>query len=685
MSVHLSTPVKNLTRVGSVTASRLSNIGIVSVKDLLEHYPFRFEDYSVVTPIASLTSGQKACIRGIVTYVKEIKTPRKGMRLTEAVIDDESGSLRIVWFNQPYLAQTIREGTALSCAGAVAHDFEGLLMKNPVHEPAEDAVHTGRLVPIYPTTHNITQKQIRFLVSQALEAAQEYQDPLPELIIKEHNFPTKTESIKAIHEPTTKKEYDRAVRRLKFEELFVLQLASGRARAAVRSHCAPPISFDQARTKELVASLPFSLTDDQRRVAWQILQDIEQATPMTRLLQGDVGSGKTVVAAIAAHAASRAGHQTVIMAPTEILAFQHYKTMMSVLPGEAVGLLTGSRAESTLGGDASKKELKKMIEDGSITILIGTHAVIQKDASFKSPALVVVDEQHRFGVEQRKKLVSRSSSGTVPHLLSMTATPIPRSLALTVYGDLDISTIRTMPKNRKPIITRLLPHNKRSEAYAFINKHIENGRQVFVVCPLIEESDALGVRAATHEYEALQKSIFSNRTIGLLHGKLSSDEKKRIMDDFARGAIDILVTTSVIEVGVDVPNASIMLIEGSERFGLSQLHQFRGRVGRGEHQSYCFIAHGGGQEAAARLSQFTRAKDGFEIAELDLALRGPGNMCGTEQSGYTELRMASMYDIELVSLAREEAKKMTENSKSLDHHPLLNNAVLRLEQRIHFE
>ena len=608
------------------------------------------------------------------------------MHLTEATLEDASGSIRIVWFNQPYIAQSVEEGANMSCAGQISADRDGLLMKNPIHEIGNENVHTGRIIPIYPTTNGITQKQIRFLMQQSLPAISEYQDALPENILAENNFPDKQKALLAIHNPATIDAFKQAKQRLQFEELFVLQLASERARRTLKEQQSPSIDFNELSIKKFVDSLPFTLTDDQKRSAWSILKDIQKTHPMNRLLQGDVGSGKTVVAAIAAYNASQAGYQTVIMAPTEILAQQHYKTITALLPDMATGLLTSTTVQSSTHEQCTKKTLKESVSDGSVSLLIGTHAVIQSDITFKNLGLIVIDEQHRFGVEQRKALVRKSADSRVPHFLSMTATPIPRSLALTVYGDLDISTIRALPQDRKPIITRLLPDKKRNEAYERIDAQIETGRQVFVVCPLIEENDALGVKAATKEFESLKETVFAHRKIGLLHGKLTSDEKKSIMQQFKSRELDILVTTSVIEVGVDVPNATIMLIEGSERFGLSQLHQFRGRVGRGEHQSYCFLAFNGGKEVYDRLARFIQAKNGFEIAEIDLELRGPGSVYGTEQSGYADyLTIGNLFDFEMLSAAREQARILLENDSALTQYPALNHAVKSIEQTIHFE
>ncbi|MBI2636929.1 MAG: ATP-dependent DNA helicase RecG, partial [Parcubacteria group bacterium] len=619
MGTHLSTPISSLTRVGAVTASRLARLGIESVLDLLQHYPTRYEDYSARLSTAELSEGMRGTLYGTVSRIESKKTPRKRMQLTEAEVDDGNGTLRIVWFNSPYLTQTIKEEDRVAIAGTVERDFNGWVMKNPQFEKVDSpkhAVHTSRLVPIYPLTAGLTQKQIRFLVSQALAAAGEMTDVLPVRIIEQEKLVDKQTAITDIHLPSDATAYLSAKRRLAFEELFLIQLLTEQARGKLARARAPKIPFNETATRALVSSLPFTLTADKRKAAWKILQDMEKSMPMNRLLQGEVGSGKTVVAAIAALSAASSGFQTALMAPTEILALQHYETISKIFPNHAVALLTSTHARLSTDERAARTGIKKAISDGKVSITIGTHAIIQHDVSFNRLGLVIIDEQHRFGVEQRKQLKDKTASD-VPHLLSMTATPIPRSLALTLYGDLDITTIRQMPEGRKPITTRVVDEHNRAKAYQFIKQRISKGEQAFMICPLIEESDALGVKSATAEYEKLRASVFSDTRIGLLHGKLKSDEKERVMSSFKSGELSMLVATAVVEVGVDVPNASIMVIEDADRFGLSQLHQFRGRVGRGERESFCFLFTGSpAAETKKRLQKFVQAKNGFEIAEL---------------------------------------------------------------------
>jgi ATP-dependent DNA helicase RecG len=726
MSIHLNTPIEKLTRVGKVTSDRLVKLGVTNVKELLEHYPTRFEDYSKKILLNQLLEGEIGSIFGTITHIEQKKTPRKQMKLTEAEIDDGNGSIKIIWFNQPYITQTIQEGDTIAIAGKIEKDYTGWLMKNPNFEKAqslEQTVHTSRLVPVYGATYGITQKQIRFLTNQALTASEEFIEIIPDEILKKANLINKIEAIKNIHLPSDLQDYLNAQKRLKFEELFLIQLLVEQSKNKVKNSIAPKIEFKEKKTKEFVSSLPFKLTDDQKKASWKILKDLENNYPMNRLLQGEVGSGKTVVSAIAALNTSESGYQTALMAPTEILALQHYKTISEILPNKSIALLTSKHAKintnrhpELVSGSApdSKKQIlnqvqhdentpddiKKLISENKIDIIIGTHAIIQNSVIFANLGLIIIDEQHRFGVEQRKSLrskdaiscVSDNGSGSspttpIPHLLSMTATPIPRSLALTLYGDLDITTIKQIPKNRKPIQTKVVDENNRNKAYEFIKQKISQNQQVFVVCPLIEESDTLGVKSVTAEYKKLNEKIFPNIKIGLLHGKLKSKEKEDIMNEFNDNKTSILVSTSVVEVGVDIPNAVVMMIEGSERFGLSQLHQFRGRVGRGDKQSYCFLfTDSKNPETKNRLELFVKAKDGFEIAELDLSLRGPGQVYGIEQSGHlASLNIATLFDVELINETKEFAKQILETDPILKKYPTLKSEIEKQGKELHFE
>ncbi|MBI4122564.1 MAG: ATP-dependent DNA helicase RecG [Parcubacteria group bacterium] len=698
--IRLQTPISELTRVGKVTSSRLAKLGVATIRDLLLHFPARYEDYSRMLRIRELRGGETGSIAGTLTSLKKRQTAYKKMNLTEAYLDDGTGTLKLIWFNQPFLAETLKEGENIIVAGTVERDWRECLFKNPSFEKYQNAktLHTGRLVPVYPATYGLTQKQIRFLVSQALKAAGEFRNIIPDAIRKRERLGNKANAIRAIHLPASTAEYQEARRHLLFEELFLTGLLVERSRQQLARAEAPAIPFHKEATQELVRSLPFRLTDDQRRAAWDILRDMEKSRPANRLLQGEVGSGKTVVAAIAALNAALGGFQTAFMAPTEILALQHFQTISTVFPDKSVAVLTSKHARISTNGQLTvptqRNEIKKAIAEGAISITIGTHAIIQTDVSFNKLGLIIIDEQHRFGVEQRKKLKDKTA-GDVPHFLSMTATPIPRSLALTLYGDLDISTIRELPKERKRVHTRIVPERGRAEAYQFAAGRIAAGEQVFVVCPLIEESDSLGVSAATSEFEKLRKGPFALCRVGLIHGKLKSAEKERVMNDFKTGSLDVLVATAVVEVGVDVPNATVMVIEGAERFGFSQLHQFRGRVGRSQKQSYCLLfAERAGAETRKRLEAFTAAADGFEIAELDLAHRGPGDLYGTTQSGYLFSalggsafggKIAKLTDTALAAQARNHAQNLLREDAKLGAYSELAYELAKYEHELHFE
>lgn len=624
-----------------------------------------------MTSIKDLKKDELVTIRARIDIISSKRAWKKRMNLTEALISDDSDSIKIIWFNQPYIAKSLQPGDEVYFSGKVRQDRYGIHLNNPTFEKAnkKETTHTARIVPIYSLTKGVTDKQLRFLVSEALKYAKDIPEWLPEEIIKKHGLRGLPWAYEKIHFPDSFQELEEAKKRLKFDELFIIQLYTQSLKKEAQGQKAPAIRFRENEIKEFVSSLPFELTSAQKKSAWRILQDLEKNTPMNRLLEGDVGSGKTVVAALAMYDAALNGYQSVLMAPTEILAEQHHKTICELIPADDAILVTGSK--------------KRRIKDNKI--IIGTHALMQKKVEFKNLALAIIDEQHRFGVEQRKALRYKSGDDkTVPHLLSMTATPIPRSLALTIYGDLDLSMIDELPKNRKPIISRLVTEERRPKAYEFIKNRIKEGRQAFVVCPLIEESDKLGVRSVTQEYEKLSKLIFPDLQVAMLHGKIKADEKEKIMRKFKQNEINILVSTSVIEVGIDMPNATIMMIEGADRFGMAQLHQFRGRVGRGEHQSFCLLlTDSESEKALARLKMFVNSNDGFELAEYDLQARGPGEVYGTEQSGYLDmLQLATLADHQLINDAKKAVEKIL---PELDKHPLLEKKLASFKKQLHLE
>lgn len=700
----LDTHIIGLNRVGAVLAKRLKQLGIQTVKDLLFYFPFRYEDYRAVTPISAVSEGDGITVKGTIEIIASRRSPRKRKMLTEAVVNDGTDQLRVIWFGQPYISKTLKVGDEVYLSGKVKTDMLGTQMISPAYEKARaetDTTHTARIVPMYHLTNGITQKQMRFLVTQALTILKRsvtvshnldggLEDWIPDDLRKRAKLIQLAEAIEHIHFPKNEKEKQIAERRLKFDELFVLQLRSEMIRQSIKDTRARVIPFKEKEIKEFVARLPFELTKDQKIAAWEILQDIEKTSPMNRLLEGDVGSGKTVVAALVMYNVVLNNLQATIMAPTEILARQHFASLKGMY-GETirVALVTGSEIDvaniemKEKSKKGKREELWDLVKQGKIDILVGTHALLSEHITFKKLGLVIVDEQHRFGVAQRKEIKEQSNERTIPHFLSMTATPIPRSFALTLYGDLDISVIKHMPVGRKEIKTRLVDPHNREKAYQFIRAQIKEGRQAFVICPLIEESKDAAVekKSVLAEYKKLSEQIFPDLNVTYLHGKMKSADKEIVMEDFAKGRIDILVSTSVVEVGVNIPNASVMMIEGAERFGLAQLHQFRGRVGRSVYQSYCFVfTDSDSEKANERLKYFEQNSDGFALAEYDLQTRGPGEVYGTAQSGMMNFRLATMRDIDLIKLSRELARDI-----DFEKYPTLRQKVDEWERIAHLE
>lgn len=672
--ITLNTNIEELNRVGKTTASRLKRIGIETVHDLLYYFPFRYEDFRHTTPIDQLEPGTSANVVGVIELIQNKRSYKKRMNITEALVSDETEQLKVIWFNQPFIAKNLRSGDKVSLAGKVEPDpVHDLVMKSPVYEKvlATGAVHTKGLVPNYHLTANLTQKQLRFLIKQVLPLTAKLIDWLPAAVIKRQKMLPLKIAVAKIHFPAGQKEIDTARRRLGFNELFLLQLESLMVKRELEACQAEPITFHEKDTQKFVKSLPFKLTAAQKKAAWEIIQDLGKSKPMARLLEGDVGSGKTIVAVLAMLNVALSGKQAVLMVPTEILAHQHFASFSKLLKplNLPIGIITRTKKEITQNPEKEKVNSAFVIRNSAF--VIGTHALIQEKINFEDLALAIIDEQHRFGVEQRKVLTDKSGNPkTTPHFLSMTATPIPRSLALALYGDLDISIINQMPQGRQPILTRVVPENKRSKAYKFIREQIKSGRQVFVICPLIDISDKLGVKSVKEEYKKLNEQVFPDLSIAMLHGKLKSKEKEEIMQDFLNKKTKILVSTSVVEVGVDVPNACVMMIEGADRFGLAQLHQFRGRVGRSKYQSYCFLfTESESPRTMKRLRALTEHHSGFELAKIDLKLRGPGEVYGTAQSGFPELKVATLFDYELMKQAREEAEKIIQEDLKLKKYP----------------
>jgi ATP-dependent DNA helicase RecG len=672
--MELSDPLTVLKGVGPAVATKFAQLGIKNVGDLVRYFPRRYEDYSQVIAISKLMPGEVS-IRAKILQVKG-RYVRRGMHVTEAVASDETGGVRLMWFNQPYRETVIKHDQEYFISGAFGLGRGRLSITNPSVELVSDfPLNTARIVPIYRETKGLNSRQIRAAVQQALPLIQKLPETLPPWMIKEEKLISYAKAVEAMHFPENAKMLDTAKKHLGFEEVFELVLASLMTKYELRAEQAPAVEFDENIAKDFVVHLPFQLTDAQRKTIWQIYQDMQKPHPMNRLVEGDVGSGKTVVAAMAALMVLRHGHQVAFMAPTELLARQHAETLMRVLQpvdlDKTVGLLVGGMKND------QKERARKNIADGNIRFIVGTHALIQESVDMQNLELIIIDEQHRFGVEQRKKLMSKA--GHMPHVLSLTATPIPRSLALTLYGELDVSILDTKPAGRQPIATQITSPSSRKQLNEAIEKELGHGRQMFVVCPLIAESSTLDVNSAEKIYEQFSKKDFKHWRIGLLHGKMKPLEKNEVMQKFLAHDIDILVSTTVIEVGVDVPNASVMLIEGAERFGLAQIHQLRGRVGRSSYQGYCYLMMSDSSAPSKRLRALEQSNDGFRLAELDLELRGPGAIYGQMQHGALDLNIAKLTDVKLIAAARNAAQKFIDSHENLVQYSELHNRVAKLQ------
>jgi ATP-dependent DNA helicase RecG len=704
---HLQTPLSQISFIEKNYLKKLEKLGLSTVRDFLYFFPVRYDDFSLAKKISDLKLNETATIEGKIKSIQNIRTWKKRMTITEAFTEDSSGSMRLVWFNQSFLLSNVKIGGTYRFSGRLISDGKGLHLSNPAYEAASRTpTNTGRLVPVYSETYGVTSKWLRWKMSQLLKNhLKNIPEIVPNAILKRQKLFGAKEAIQELHFPSNIENIKLAQKKVAFEEMFLIQLNALRARRDWEESKSIQVEFDETLIKKFVATLPFKLTDAQKKSSFQIIKDLEKKYPMNRLLEGDVGSGKTVVAAIAALEAMMAGYQTAILAPTEVLARQHFITFGKVLKGfsQKIGLLTNSESR-TFWKKNTKKNFLGKIKRGDIKILIGTHALIQKSVEFKNLALVIIDEQHRFGVNQRAYLQKQASNihsglpapkgrglasggkNTIPHLLSMTATPIPRTLALAFFGNLDISLLDEVPKGRKKIITKIITPSHREEVYSFIRNEIKSGRQVFFIFPLIEESEKISGKAATEEHKNLSENIFPDLKIGLLHGRMKSKEKEAVMDEFKNKKLDILVSTSVIEVGVDVPNATIMVIEGAERFGLAQLHQFRGRVGRSDHQSYCFLfTDSSSENTSQRLKALIESEDGFKLAEKDLEIRGPGQFLGTAQSGRPDSAMQYLSDVKLIQQARIEAQSLFEFDPKLEQFSVLRETLEKMDKELHLE
>lgn len=657
----LSSPARELHGVSDTFAKRLERLGVKTIQDLLYLFPSRYDDFSALKTIDKLEYGEEITIIGTVRETRE-RTSRKGQSIVTSTISDGTASVQATWFNQPYLTKRLRPGKQIVISGKVDQYMGRPTFASPTWEPLdEELIHTKRLVPVYPLTRGITARWLRRLVKRTTDYwSLRLPDHFTAAVREERGLLDLESSIQQIHFPDSLSTLDQARRRLAFDELLMIQLGVLKQRHEWQDRSGQSVQIDAPLLRTFLETLPFALTPAQEKALSQILDDLRKHTPMSRLLQGDVGSGKTVVAAAAMLVTAASGMQAVLMAPTEILAEQHYASLEKLwselwLPGltklsSQLRLLTGSLKQS------EKARIYEEISSGEARIIIGTHALIQSDLAYQNLGLAVIDEQHRFGVAQRAMLRQK---GHNPHVLVMTATPIPRTLALTIYGDLDISTIDELPPGRKEIITRWMRPVERERAYAFLRARVKESQQAFIICPLIEESEKVEAKAAVEEHRRLQEEVFPDLRLGLLHGRMAADEKEAAMREFYDGATDILVCTPVVEVGIDVPNATVMLIEGADRFGLAQLHQFRGRVGRGEQQSHCLLlADSPSDTAIQRLRIIEHTNDGFKLADEDLAMRGPGEFFGTRQSGLPDLKVARLSDVKVLEEARAVAQQI---------------------------
>ncbi len=680
MAIHLNSSVAELPGVGAKAVIDLRSLGIASIRDLLSYVPFRYDDYSTTKDIRDLKADDVVTIAGRIDAIEARPASRnKKMMLIEAIVSDETGEINVVWFNQPWLTKTLRVGRRISLAGRIDTKF-GRTLASPVWEPEGEHVLTGRLIPVYGLSGSLTMGRLRSAIASALPAANELVDWLPVDVIEQEQFPSYVEAITSVHVPVDRVSLDRSIERLKFNELFLHQMLFAQVRRDRKKRSSFSVPINEDSLKRFVSHLPFQLTQAQRKACWEVVQDLEKDIPMNRLLEGDVGSGKTVVAAMAISRVLEEGHRVLYLAPTELLADQQQRALQKFLPSQTIGLLTRSRARIGLES-VSRDE----VEQGTASCIVGTHTLLQDAFTTTNLALVIVDEQHRFGVKQRHALLQRQGE-QAPHLLSMSATPIPRSLALTLYGDLDLSILDELPVGRKQVATAVVPVDQREGMWKHVLEQVLSGRQVFVVCPLIDPSDATGSDSVVQTKKDLKAGPLKACTMEILHGKLKADEKETIMERFRSGEVQVLVATTVVEVGVDIPNASVMVIFGAERFGLAQLHQLRGRVGRSDYQSYCYLLPGPVfGSTLERLQALESTANGFELAEKDLQFRGPGNVFGDAQSGFPDFQLATPADVELMKKARDHAAQLLQKDESLQSHPLIRDMIRSVNDSVHLE
>lgn len=720
--VTLESKIESIIRLKQDTRGALTRLGIFTVRDLLYHYPTRYADASSFVSIAGLSEGLHATIRGTIKKIESRKSWKTKVTMSEAVVEDVSGSIAVTWFNQPYLAKMFSVGQTIELTGKVTSNKDKLTLINPStreekilpidsHDSLFGSESGGVLTPLYAESKGVSSEWFSHAISRALHELEDIKDHIPEAILKEYSLPGLKTALIWIHSPKNQSDALKARKRFAFDEIFQINLARGIERARIAKEQAYSIDTRSVNIENFISRFPFPLTKAQQKSIDHILLDLEKDAPMSRLLEGDVGSGKTAVAATAVYATvmNRPGInnkkqtygslQVAYMAPTEILATQHFESFIEYFrhTGISIALITGSgcrkfptkvASSQTPWTTISRTQLQKWIANGEVPIVIGTHALIQKSLTFKHLALAIIDEQHRFGLNQRKHIAKKDSH--FPHLLSMTATPIPRTLALTVYGDLDLSLLDEMPAGRKQIQTEIVLPNKRESTYEQIRALLKEGRQAYVICPRIDEPDpdkakAVIAKSVIEEAKRLQKEVFPEYRIGIIHSKMTKEKKEEAMEDFYAHETDILVATSVVEVGVNVPNATSIIIEGAERFGLAQLHQLRGRVMRSSYQPYCFLfADAKSDKTKDRMTVFTKAKNGFELAEYDLELRGTGELTGIKQWGISDIGMEALRNIKLVEAAQRSAKELISKDPELNSSPLLKE-VVKAYEHMHFE
>ncbi len=659
-------PIGSLKGVGPSVAQKLERLGLTTAGDLVNHFPRRYDDFSHIIPIRLMRPGN-VTFKGEIERVASRYARARKLHLTEAIISDNTGTVKAIWFNQPWLAKSLSPGAPVLVSGQLKFKNADLALQSPAIEvlgPDRSPRDTARIVPIYPETEGLSSKQLRALIEPLLPLVDTIDETLPPELVKQAKLMPRAKALREIHSPSTEASLAKARHRLAFEEVWFLVLASLVIKHEIKTETAPGVAFQVDVARKFVQSLDFELTPEQKQAAWEIFQDLAKDQPMNRLLEGDVGSGKTVVAVMAAVMAMQASYQTALMVPTEVLARQHAARLAPLLAK------LGCEAVLVLGGQpaSERRVVGERLSQGGPLLVIGTQALLSADVTFSNLGLVIVDEQHRFGVNQRSTL--KAKSGRLPHLLSLTATPIPRTLQLTVYGDLDISVIAGLPPGRQPITTRVLDAKHRAQAYEFINQQIDAGHQAFIVCPLIDPSDQLGAKSVTAEYERLSKGPLKNRRLGLLHGRLKPAEKQAVMEQLADGRLDVLIATSVIEVGIDIPNATVMLIDGAERFGLAALHQLRGRVGRSDQPSFCFVlAESAAPGTVDRLRALEKTQDGFRLAQIDLELRGPGEIYGRRQHGTLNLQLADLSDVKFLANVRKFALSFLSDPAAMVKYP----------------